>query len=177
LFDGFGIRIHQNQKKSTSPSSRLKNPLEEDTERDIVAYTSEPAHLADSAERFTLTLPAAQPGQQLQKGLESKESNLTDAEDEVWYECRQNAPQEKEEHTAQQEYRVRIWWEMIRLALQVDLDSSSKCSPALGIQRCPKVWKHSGSNFFPPWFSHLEQDEIIEAVLEEGRLSQQSKGD
>jgi len=177
LFDDFVVHMHQHQKKSKIPSSRVKSSSDKDTKRDNVAHTSESAHLSDNAERFPRTLPAAQPGQQLQKRMESKESILTDAEDEVWYECDQNALRGKEEeHTAQQEYRVRIWWETIRLALQVDLESSSKCSPASSTQLCPRVWKHSGSNFFPPWFSHLEQDEIVEAVLEEGRLSQQSKG-
>lgn len=175
LFDGFGIRMHQHQEKSKSPSSRLKDPLKNDTEKGNVAHTIESAPLANSAERFPLTLPAAQRGKQMQKGPESKESNLTDAEEEVWYECDQTTSQGTECHSAQREYRVRLWWKMIRLALQVDLDSSSKCSPALDARPCPKVWKHSGSNFFPPWCSHLEQYEIIEAVLEEQRLSQHSK--
>lgn len=182
LFDGFIKHMHEHQEKPTLPSSRSKPSPKEVIKADSIAYTFEPAHLSDGVEQLPVTLPAAKTVQQrvqeLQKKSERKESNITDVEDEVWYECDQSTSQGTEEvDTAKQEYRARIWWGMVRLALQVDLEFSSECLPAPDAQSYPKSWRYSRNNFFPPRFSHLDQNEVIAAVLDERRRYQQPKGE
>lgn len=174
LFDDFGIHSRKNLAKACIPSI---TPPRVDIIGDNVTRSVWPSPLSGGAERLPGKQHAAKPAQERKKRLEKEESDTTDAEGDIWYECDQSTSQrEEEEPWAVQEYHMRAWWEMIRLALQVDSDSNEKCSPAPCVQSRPKAWKNSGNNFFPSWSSHLEQDEVVEAVLEERLRSKKRNG-
>ena len=181
LFNAFSLRTIEHLDRPRIPSRRPIRSLKGSTKKYNISHTPELARQPDGAQKLCGTLPTPKSGQQLQRKLGRNESSITNTEDDVWYECEQNNSQRKAEEeeeveaVAKQEYQVRIWWETVRLALQVDVDLSNKYLPAPGTQSCSKSWKNSGSNFFPLRFGHLQQNEIIEAVLDKKRRFQQPK--
>ncbi|KAL9120531.1 MAG: hypothetical protein Q9187_002913 [Circinaria calcarea] len=98
-----------------------------------------------------------------------------DEQDSIGQSSSQMRPTDETKASAEQR---KAEWERIRAALQTNSDDETReDSPTPGPNRVAhqgplgtsRVWRHSGSNFFPAGVKGLHQDQVVEMVLEEQR--------